>query len=102
MRDCSTGSARSPKTFKRYLVGVGIAGLGDFSNTLLILWATQARTPGLRGIRAASLAMLFYVGYNAIYTGSCYLSGGLADRFAKRGVLALGYALAATPAAALL
>jgi len=37
--------------------------------------------------------MLFYVGYNVIYTGSCYVSGQLADRFPKRLVLAGGYAL---------
>src|SRR5438094_1939764 len=34
-----------PYRFKRFLIGVGIAGCGDFSNTLLILWATQAWRP---------------------------------------------------------
>ncbi|HEY2663159.1 MAG TPA: MFS transporter [Candidatus Binataceae bacterium] len=96
------GIGALPDAFKRYLAGVGIAGLGDFSNTLLILWATQAWTPGMGRVRAASLAMLFYVGYNVIYTVSCYLSGGLADRFDKHLVLAVGYASAAIPAAALL
>jgi len=42
------------------------------------------------------------VGYNLVYTGSCYVSGHLADRFPKNRVLALGYALAVIPAAALL
>lgn len=36
------GIASLPREFKKYLAAVGIAGLGDFSNTLLILWATQA------------------------------------------------------------
>src|SRR5947209_5629600 len=37
------GGIRSlPNSFRRFLVGVGVAGVGDFSNTLLILWATQA------------------------------------------------------------
>ena len=31
-----------PRDFKEFLLGIGIAGLGDFSNTLLILWAIQA------------------------------------------------------------
>ena len=36
-----------PHEFRRYLVGMGIAGLAGFSNTLLILWAIQAWTPRL-------------------------------------------------------
>src|SRR5207244_6441106 len=91
-----------PYRFKRFLIGVGIAGCGDFSNTLLILWATQAWRPTYGAARAVQLAMLFYVGYNLVYTGSCYVSGHLADRFPTNRVVALGYALAVIPAAALL
>jgi sugar phosphate permease len=91
-----------PSHFYRYLVGVGVAGIGDFSNTLLILWATQAWTPRFGGHKAAGYAIAFYIGYNVIYTFSCSVSGGLADRFAKNRVLAGGYALAVIPAAALL
>lgn len=90
-----------PAAFKQYLVGVGVAGLGDFSNTLLILWATEAWTPELGLGDAAWWAMLFYVGYNAVYTISCYVSGMLADRFPKHVVLALGYSVAVVPATAL-
>ena len=91
-----------PLPYRRFLFGVGIAGLGDFANTLLILWATQAWTPRLGFAAAARWAMLFYVGYNVVYTVSCSVAGALADRFPKLRVLALGYALAAIPAAALL
>jgi MFS family permease len=91
-----------PVSFNRFLAGVGIAGIGNFSNTLLILWATQAWTPRLGMARAATMAMTFYVGYNVVYTVSCYVSGGLADRFPKQRVLAVGYALAAIPAVALI
>src|SRR5262249_7422274 len=52
--------------------------------------------------QAARLAMLFYVGYNVVYTLSCYISGVLADRFAKHWVLAIGYSFAVIPAVALL
>jgi MFS family permease len=95
------GVGRLPARFRRLLVGVGIAGLGDFSNTLLILWATQAWTPTLGAKAAATTAMAFYVGYNVVYTISCYASGALADRVSKQKLLALGYALAAIPAAVL-
>jgi MFS family permease len=96
------GVRELPSTFRRFLLGVGVAGLGDFSNTLLILFATQAWTPRLGAARAATLAMSFYVGYNVVYTISCSLAGLLADRFPKHRVLSFGYALAIVPAIALL
>jgi MFS family permease len=96
------GNLRSlPKPFKEYLVGVGVAGIGDFSNTLLIFWATQAWIPRYGKAEAVTMAMLFYVGYNVVYTVSCYVSGLLADRFPKHWVLSIGYCLAVVPAAAL-
>ncbi|MGH9697037.1 MAG: MFS transporter, partial [Bryobacteraceae bacterium] len=91
-----------PNDFRRYLVGVGIAGIGDFSKTLLILWATEAWMPRFGAARAVTLAMMFYISYNIVYTISCYLSGLLADRFAKHWVLAIGYSVAVVPATALL
>jgi MFS family permease len=91
-----------PSSYRRFLFGVGIAGLGDFSNTLLILWATQAWTPRFGLAAAARWAMIFYVGYNVVYTVSCSVAGALADRFPKTRVLASGYLLAALPAAALI
>ena len=97
------GSLNSlPKPFKEYLVGVGLAGSGDFSKTLLIFWATVAWTPMFGAAEAGAMAMLFYVGYNLIYTVSCYVSGMLADRFPKHWVLSIGYSLAVIPAVALL
>ena len=91
-----------PRRYYRYLLGVGIAGVGDFSNTLLILWATQAWTPEYGLVGAASLAMAFYVGYNVVNTLSCSLSGYLADRVPKHRLLAAGYTLAVVPAVFLL
>ena len=91
-----------PKPFKEYLVGVGLAGSGDFSKTLLIFWATVAWTPMYGAVEAGAMAMLFYVGYNVIYTVSCYVSGLLADRYPKHWVLSIGYSLAVVPAVALL
>jgi MFS family permease len=91
-----------PVAYRRFLFGVGTAGLGDFSNTFLILWATQAWTPRLGVVAAARWAMLFYVGYNVVYMVSCSVAGTLADRFPKVRVLASAYLLATIPAAALI
>jgi MFS family permease len=91
-----------PREFKAYLVGIGVGGVGDFANTLLILWATQAWTPRMGAIQAAQLAILYYAGYNVVYMISCYVSGVLADRFPKHRVLAIGYSFAIVPAVALL
>jgi MFS family permease len=96
------GMKSLPHEFRKYLYGVGIAGAGDFSNTLLILWATQAFSGRFGIARAATIAMLFYVGYNVVYTVSCYASGSLADRFPKNRVLAIGYSIAVIPAIALM
>jgi MFS family permease len=101
-RHLFSGMRELPASFRRFLLGVGIAGLGDFSNTLLILFATQAWTPRFGHGRAAVLAMGFYVGYNVVYTLSCSLAGRFADAFPKHHVLAGGYALGVVPAAALL
>jgi MFS family permease len=94
--------AALPGEFKRFLVGVGVAGLADFSNTLLILWAAEAWASRFGAARAGRYAMLCYVGYNAVYTLCCYVAGGLADRWPRHLVLAGGYALAAIPALALM
>jgi MFS family permease len=61
-----------PQTFRKYLVGIGIAGIGDFSNTFLILWATQAFGSRYGMTRGTVIAMLFYVVYNVVYTITCY------------------------------
>lgn len=100
-RPLSASVRALPPRFRRFLVGVGLAGLGDFANTFLILWATQAWTPRLGVARAASTAIAFYVGYNVVYTISCSVAGRLADRFAKHAVLATGYGLGVIPAVAL-
>lgn len=97
------GSLQSlPGDFRLILLGVGLAGLGDFSNALLILWATEAFRIQYGLQQAATLAMLFYLGYNVVYTISCYVTGILADKLSKKWLLATGYALAVIPAVALL
>jgi MFS family permease len=96
------GLRNLPADFVRYVSGVGIAGLGDYSKLLLILWATTAFKAICDPVWADALAMSYYVGYNLVYMFSCYVSGVLADRLPKNRVLAGGYLLAVIPAVALL
>ncbi len=79
--------AALPKSFRRFLVGVGLFGAGDFAHTMLILLATQRL--------GAKVAVSLYVLHNVFYAGFAFVAGWLADHFNKRALLAGGYALAA-------
>jgi MFS family permease len=84
-----------PTTFRRFLFAVGIFGSGDFSHTLLILYATRMLAPNYGMAKAASLAVGLYTLHNVFYAGSAYLSGWLSDHMPQRKiVLAAGYTLA--------
>jgi MFS family permease len=84
-----------PPSFRRLLVGVGIFGAGDFSHSLLILYATRMLTPAHGLARAASIAVGLYTLHNVFYAGSAYTSGWLSDHIPHRKVvLAAGYGLA--------
>jgi len=84
-----------PIPFRRLLLGVGIFGAGDFSHSLLILYASRMLAPAHGMARAASIAVGLYVLHNVFYAGSAYLSGWLSDHVpSRKAVLAAGYALA--------
>jgi MFS family permease len=88
-----------PPPFRRLLMAVGIFGAGDFSHSLLILYATRMLTPAHGMARAASIAVGLYTLHNVFYAGSAYLSGWLSDHVPHRkAVLAAGYALAGVTA----
>lgn len=87
-----------PKPYLRFLRGVGVFGLGDFSHTLLILAATQLLTPTYGPVRAAEIAALLYVVHNAVYAAASFPIGALADRIDKRRLLASGYFVAVVTA----
>jgi len=88
-----------PHTYRRWLVGVGVFGIGDFAHTLLILAATELLTPAYGVVAAAQMAALFYVVRNVLYAGVSYPIGALSDRLGRAGLLALGYAVGALTAA---
>jgi MFS family permease len=83
-----------PGYFRRFLLGVGIFGAGDFSHTLLILYATRMLAPTHGMAWAASVAVGLYTLHNVFYAGSAYVSGWLSDHVRHRkAILAGGYAL---------
>lgn len=88
-----------PKPYRRFLQGVGVFGLGDFSHTLLILAATQLLSPAHGAVRAAEIAALLYVLRNAVYALASFPIGALADRMSKTKLLAAGYLLGVATAA---
>jgi MFS family permease len=90
-----SGLRALPAPFRKPLFAVGIFGTGDFSHTLLILYASRMLTPAHGVARAASLAVALYTLHNVFSAGSAYLSGWLSDHVRQRKyVLATGYALA--------
>jgi hypothetical protein len=58
------GIRQLPPPFRRFLVAVGIFAVGDFSHTLLILFATQVLTPTHGRAKAASIAVGLYLLHN--------------------------------------
>jgi len=94
-----TGLRSLPKNFREFLLGVGVFGSGDFSHTLLILYASRMLAPTHGAARAASLAVGLYTLHNVFYAGSAYVSGWVSDIVPHRKViLAGGYALAGVTA----
>jgi len=88
-----------PGNFRKFLLGVGVFGSGDFSHTLLILYASRMLTPAHGAARAASLAVGLYTLHNVFYAASAYLSGWISDIVPHRkAILASGYALAGVTA----
>lgn len=84
-----------PKTYRKFLVAVGLFGSGDFAHSMLILLATQKLKPAFGAAGAASIAVGLYVAHNIFYAASAPVSGWLADHFRKPMVLAIGYGLGA-------
>ncbi|MBS1840818.1 MAG: MFS transporter [Acidobacteria bacterium] len=93
------GLRELPHEFREFLLGVGVFGAGDFSHSLLILYATRMLTPEHGALRAASLAIALYTLHNCFSAASSYVSGWLSDYLPQRKyVLAGSYGLAVVTA----
>jgi MFS family permease len=84
-----------PKRFRRYLLGVGLFGAGDFAHSMLILAATQLLSPAWGPLKAAGIGGSLYVLHNIVYAASAYPAGALADKRGHQRVLSWGYSLSA-------
>lgn len=82
-----------PGKFWQYVACVGTFGLGNFAHTLLILRAVALLTPGYGSVAAGQMAIGLYIFHNVVYAAASYPAGWLGDRYNKRKLLALGYAL---------
>lgn len=85
--------------FRRYLVAVGVFGIGDFAHTLLILAAVQQLAPAMGTVPAAQVAAMLYVWRNVVYSLASFPVGYFADRYGHQRVLVVGYAIGAVTAA---
>ena len=72
-----------PASFWRAMVPIGLFGLVNSTDALLLLRAHQV------GLDATAL-VLVYVAYNAVYAALAYPAGRVADRLAPRAVFAAG------------
>jgi MFS family permease len=82
-----------PRPFRRYLVAVGVFGLGDFAHSILVLAATLAI--GVRYDTATALVAgpLLYALRNATAAVTAFPVGALGDRVGRRWLLVAGYLL---------
>jgi MFS family permease len=87
--------SRLPREFRRFLKCVALFGLGDFAHTLLILRAVQLLSPKYGIVRAGGIAVALYTFHNVIYAAASYPAGVAGDKLGRRGILVMGYLLAA-------
>jgi len=82
-----------PGQFWRYVLSVGVFGLGNFAHTLLILRSVSLLAPQWGAVKAGQIAIGLYIFHNVIYALASYPAGALGDRVNKKLLLAFGYAL---------
>jgi MFS family permease len=82
-----------PRNFRFFLIAVGVFGLGNFADSMLILRATGILSPINGALVAGSLAILMYTIHNVFYAALSFPIGVLADKLGKRKILVFGYLL---------
>lgn len=83
-----------PSSFKKYLLGIGLFGMGDFAPTFLILAATTLLTPEYGIIKAAQIAGIMYIVRNVAYALASFPIGALSDKIKRVNILIAGYFIA--------
>jgi MFS family permease len=84
-----------PRPFRRFLMAIGLFGIGDFAHTMLILLAAQKLAPAHGASVAASIATGLYVLHNMLHAAFSMIAGWLGDRLPKGRLLAGGFLVAA-------
>jgi MFS family permease len=84
-----------PRSFKLFLVGVGVFGLGNFANSLFTLRAQEVLKPKVGSLEASAIAVGLYTLLNVAYAVSCFPIGALSDKVGRRRILAIGYFVSA-------
>jgi MFS family permease len=82
-----------PRNFRFFLIAVGVFGLGNFADSMLILRATELLSPASGAVIAGSLAILLYTIHNVFYAALSFPIGVLADKIGKKKILVFGYLL---------
>lgn len=86
-----------PRSFRFFLGGVFLFGLGDFARSFLIWIASRALGQGSSHVSGTvSVAVLLYTLHNLVSTLVSYPVGHLGDRTSKLRLLVLGYGLGVT------
>lgn len=94
--------SRMPTAFRRYLVGVGVFGLGDFSRTFLVFAVVQLfHEQGTPLMQMAAWGAVLYAWHNIWQALAAFPVGALSDRIGRRGLLVGSYVLGAGVAVAL-
>jgi len=78
-----------PKPFRRYLVAVGLFGMGDFAHSLALL------EPGYGREYALVAGPILYATRNTWQALIAFPVGAVSDRIGRRGLLIFGYLLGA-------
>ena len=84
-----------PRSFKLFLVGVGVFGFGNFANSLFTLRAQEVLAPRVGALEASAIAVGLYTLLNVAYAASSFPIGALSDRIGPRRILVAGYFISA-------
>lgn len=82
-----------PPAFKRYVIGAGVFGLGNFSTTLLVLAAIRALTPAVGAGPALVYASGLYLGHNIVSASLSYPLSVASERLGVGRLLVVAFAL---------